>query len=204
MAIWDAVGSSLLGALVGGALTGYFTIRATKNAGTDQLRQQEENRRSHVKAYLQAVHDEIETLWELYQSRVGVQLEALQDNWALLMYYPVTFDYFTMYTTNGHLLGHVADPDLRRLIVQVYSQARGLLDSYRLNNDLASKVEHWHSILQGDQENQTFKANFDAQLKAAQAYAVKIRQAHEQVKGSSSQLLRQLRQMGAIARSDQG
>ena len=199
MSIWDSIWPALVGAIVGGALTGYFALRATDKAHRQQMDLQDDNRKKLINGFLQAVHDEVETLWESYQTGVGVQLEALSEGYALLMYYPVTQDYFTVYTTNGYLIGHVTDPDLRRLIVQVYSKARGLIDSYRMNNEFVGKIEHWQLML-SEGPNEHYQRNRDAYLNNAQQYARRLRQSHDELKQLTGQLLRSLRQMGVISK----
>ena len=42
---------------------------------------------------------------------------------------------------------HLGGIDLRRVIFARYSMARGLVDSYRLNNDLVQKHEHVYWML---------------------------------------------------------
>ena len=78
---------------------------------------------------LQAIHDEIETLWDNYMDGIGHHTEALADGQPLNIYYPVTQEYFTVYNTNAFFIGRIRDHDLRKLIVSTYSKARGLIDS---------------------------------------------------------------------------
>jgi hypothetical protein len=87
---WQTLIVTLAGALVGGGLTGFFTLRAADKSHKDSLELQKQNQKKLIKGFLQAVHDEIETLWDTYQTGIGVQLEALQEGYALLVYYPVT------------------------------------------------------------------------------------------------------------------
>ncbi|MDX8410975.1 MAG: hypothetical protein R8K46_03740 [Mariprofundaceae bacterium] len=191
---------TVAGALVGGGLTGFFTLRAADKSHRQALDLQKQHQQKIVKGFLQAVHDEIETLWEAYQSGVGVQLEALQDGNALLVYYPVTQEYFTVYNSNGFLIGHVEDADLRKMIVQVYSAARGLIDSYKMNNEMLSKLEFW-MYLYKETSNSVYEQNAQEKLAAMQLYAKSMKSSHAGLKDISSQLLRRLRKMGVIADS---
>ncbi len=59
------------------------------------------------------------------------------------MYYPLTQDYFTVYQSNAHLIGEIQNEDLRGLIILTYSAAKGVVDSYRYNNHIVEKHEHW-------------------------------------------------------------
>lgn len=123
-----------------------FYASSSQKSHENALDLQKQNQQKLIKGFLQAIHDEIETLWEIYEADMGVQLEALHDGNPLLVYYPVMQEYFTVYNTNGFLIGHVEDPDLRKLIIQVYSKARGLIDSYKMNNDMVGKLEYWANL----------------------------------------------------------
>lgn len=195
---WQTLLVTLAGALVGGGLTGFFTLRAADKSHKDSLDLQKQNQKKLIKGFLQAVHDEIETLWDTYQTGIGVQLEVLQEGYALLVYYPVTQDYFTVYSSNGFLIGHVEDPDLRKLIVQVYSKSRGLIDSYKMNNEMLGKLEFWVN-LHKETTNPVYEQNAQAQLVAMQVYAKRMRTSHNELKELSGQLLRRLRKMGVIS-----
>ena len=198
MTWWQTLLVTVVGALLGGGLTGYFALQASDKSHVHALDLQKQNQKKIVMAFLQALHDEIETLWETYQSAVGFQLEALQDGYALLVYYPVTQDYFNVYSTNGFLIGHIEDADLRKLIVQVYSKSRGLIDSYRMNNDMVGKVEYWGNLHKMT-NNPHYAENAQVQLAAMAVYARKMKESHAELKDLSGQLLRRLRKMGVIS-----
>lgn len=200
MTWWYTLLASVVGALIGGGMTGYFTLKAAAKSHANALNVQQENQKKVVRAFLQAVHDEIETLWDTYQEGIGVQLESLQDGHGLLFYYPVTQEYFTVYNGNAFLIGHVEDADLRKLIVQVYAKARGLIDSYRMNNDMLGKLEYW-SNLHKETGNKVYEQNAQGQFAAMQAYAAKLKKSHKELKDLSGQLLRTLRKMGVIGDS---
>lgn len=195
---WETLIVSVVGALVGGGLTGYFTLRAADKSHKNALDLQKQNQKKLIKGFLQAVHDEIETLWETYQAGIGVQLEASPEGHGLLVYYPVTQDYFTVYNSNGFLIGHIEDPDLRKMIVQVYSKARGLIDSYKMNNDLVAKFEYWAN-LHKETNNAVYEQNAKGMLVVLQDYGKKLKKSHYELKELSSQLLRRLRKMGVIS-----
>lgn len=203
MTWWETLTVTVVGALLGGGLTGYFTLRAADKSHKHALDIQKQNQKKIIKGFLQAVHDEIETLWETYQSGVGVQLEALQDGMALVVYWPVTQDYFTVYGSNGFLIGHIDDADLRKLIVQVYSKARGLIDSYKMNNDMLGKLEFWTNLYK-ETNNQVYQQNAQGQFAAMQLYAKKMKESHVALRDLSGQLLRRLRKMGVISEADKG
>jgi len=195
---WDALWSSGLGALIGSALTlvaTYFSFRWQRS-------HQEERDQEMLHGILQSIHDEIETLWDNYMDNIGHRLEALADSQPLNLYWPVTQEYFTVYNTNAFFIGRVQDHDLRKLIVSTYSKARGLIDSYRLNNDLVQKHEHAFWIFQ-ETQNQIHKANAASRFNALADYAKSLKKGHVEVKAQVQILLRELRKKGVLNKPHQ-
>lgn len=188
--------SSGVGALMGSALTllaAYLTHRW-------DISKQKEQDAQLLKGILQAMHDEIETLWDAYIEGIGNQIEALQDGHPLNMYWPITQDYFTVYNSNAFFIGRIQDHDLRKLIVSTYSNARGLIDSYRLNYDFVNKYEHAFWLYQ-ETNNQMHKANADACYTGLVQYSSKLKKRHTDVKQQVQALLRALRKEGVFAKS---
>lgn len=99
--LWYFV-SPLLAALVGGLIAGFFAIYAGKKAHDYDRRIRDENQRRHMRAILQSIHDEIETLWEVYLDRIGSHLEALASGEAFEFYWQrITF----LYRRGGRNIG---------------------------------------------------------------------------------------------------
>ena len=193
---WDALWSSGLGALIGSTIA----LVATFISHRLQRSQRDENEQRMLHGILQAIHDEIETLWDNYVDGIGHQLEALADSQPLDLYWPVTQEYFTVYNTNAFFIGRIQDHDLRKLIVSTYSKARGLIDSYRLNNDLVQKHEHAYWIYQ-ETQTQTYKANAASRYAALTEYAKSLKKGHAEVKVQVQLLLRELRKKGVFNKS---
>jgi hypothetical protein len=154
-------------------------------------KQKEQDART-LMGLLQAVHDEIETLWDLYMEGIGHRLEELPNGQALSTYYPVTQEYFTVYNTNAFFIGRIRDNDLRKLIVSTYSKARGLIDSYRLNNDLVQKHEHAYWLFL-QTNSPVHEVAVQGRLQALVNYAAALKRLHEDVKRQVQDLLRALR-----------
>ncbi|MBD9360501.1 hypothetical protein [Methylomonas fluvii] len=150
-----------------------------------------------IHGILQAIHDEIETLWDNYVDNIGHQLEALGETEPLILYWPVTQEYFTIYNSNAFFIGRIQDHDLRKLIVSTYSKARGLVDSYRLNNDLVQKHEHAYWISQ-ETQNQIHLANAKSHYAALVSYSKTLKKSHIEVKQQVQELLRELRKKGVL------
>jgi hypothetical protein len=185
--------SSAVGALIGSALTLLATYKAHKWQAAE-LREKDER---IIKAVLQAIHDEVETLWDNYMDTAGSHIEALPDNQPLNMYWPLTQDYFTVYNMNAFQIGRIEDPDLRKLIVSTYTKARALIDSYRMNNDIVQKHEYAYWIWQ-ETKSQVHGERATALLHNLVQYASGLKKRHADIKAQVQLLLRELRKEGVL------
>jgi len=194
--VWnaDALLSSGVGALIGSALTLAGVWLAHNLEKAESAKKETE----HIHGLLQAIHDEIETLWESYSATAGAQIDSLRDGNAMLMYWPLTQDYFTIYNTNAFFIGKIKDHDLRKQIVATYTKSRGLIDSFRMNNDLLQKWEHADMLFQ-ESQNQLHKNHAHARYQSLVQYAASLKKGHAELKFMVSALLRHLRKEGVLS-----
>ena len=190
--------SSIVGALIGGFLAGYFALKATKKAHQNNLLIQKKNEENVLKGVLQALHDEIETLIERYQETVGSHIESLEAGKPFLFYYPIFSDFFTVYNSNAFLIGKINDNDLRKLLVRTYVLAKGLVDSYQMNNEFIQKYAYWNALFI-ETNNEAHKLQSLAYYDALVSYAVTLKQLHNEVKKNANDLLRALRKQGVLS-----
>ncbi len=189
--------SSLLGALVGGFIAGYFSIKATRQSFKEEKRKAKEQDSKLEFGLLQALHDEIDIVWERYSATMGAQLESVQDNQALLMYYPIGQDYFPVYRGNTFFISRIRNNDVRRLIVAVYTKAMGMVDSFRMNNELVGKNEYWDSIFKnsGQEKDKQMAIQF---YQRCIVYTQKMKSSHLELKKDVTQLLREFNKLGVL------
>ncbi|MCP5306773.1 MAG: hypothetical protein H6953_15115 [Chromatiaceae bacterium] len=195
---WVTFGSAISGAIVGGLIAGFFALRSTDKAFTHQRLHAKESEEKLISSLLQAVHDEIETIQDRYQETMGAKIEALQDNEPLNFYYPLVSDFFTVYNGNSFLLGRIADNDLRKQIIKTYTLAKGMVDSFRLNNDLVGKFETANKIFQETGE-EIHKQHAAAHYGALVSYAKTLKAGHQSLKQEANLLLRTLRKHGVLS-----
>ncbi|AVR01569.1 hypothetical protein [Pluralibacter gergoviae] len=188
---------TIAGAVVGGAIAGYYSFKATKEAHENQKRIADENEKNIITSLLQSIHDEIETIFDNYHENMGVRLESLEDNTPLLFYYPLVSDFFTIYNGNAFLLGRIKDNDLRKSIIKTYTLAKGLIDSYRMNNDLLQKYEHWEGIY-AETQLQIHKDKAIAQYGSLIAYAKVLKSQHINLKENVKNTVRILIKNGVL------
>ena len=130
--------SSLVSAFIGGLLALFAVFFADWLA----KRKEKENRREEIQALIQSIKDEVGTLWGIYMNSAGKSLEELGESNPFNRYFPVTQEYFTVYTSNAHKIGMIHDETLRKSIVETYSLGRSLIDTYRFNNELVRRCDN--------------------------------------------------------------
>ena len=194
---WVTFGAAISGAVVGGLITGTFAIMATTRSYEHQKEHTEENEEKLIKGLLQAIHDEIETIYERYQETMGAKLESLKESEALTFYYPLVSDFFTVYNGNSFLIGRIPDNDLRKQIITTYTLAKGMIDSFRLNNDLVGKFEFADKIYQETQQD-IHKKQAVAHYNSLVDYAKTLKDGHTKLKNEITSLLRELRKNGVL------
>ncbi|MFH1621635.1 MAG: hypothetical protein ABIA97_00740 [Candidatus Omnitrophota bacterium] len=185
--------STAVGAFIGSSIT----LIATIISHHLQVSERKKTEESVIHGFLQGIHDEIETLWDLYLKGIGNKLESLEEGKGLECYYPVTQEYFTFYMANAYLVGKVKDHDLRKNIVSVYAKAKGLLDSYRMNNEVLNKLEHSALVYQSSKIS-TDRSNMLAYQQSLITYASSLREYHNDLKVLIQNLLRALRKQGVL------
>jgi len=189
--------SAIFGAIIGAGIAGYFTIKATQKSFDNQKLHADENEEKLIKGVLQAIHDEMETVFDRYQETMGSKVEALEKGGALAFYYPLVSDFFSVYTGNSFLIGRIPDNDLRKQIIKTYTLAKGTIDTFRLNNDLVSKLEFSEKLF-AESNLDVHKQQSIAHYNSLVAYADSIKEGHKDLKQEVSSLLRMLRKNGVL------
>lgn len=185
-------------AVIGGLVTGVFSLLTTKMVFKNQQIQSENNEKVIINSLLQSIHDEIETVYERYQETMGARLESLKEGEALAFYYPLVSDFFAVYNGNTFLLGRIKNNDLRKQIIKTYTLSKGMIDSFRLNNDLVQKFESSTKI-HDETGHEIHKKHAIAHYNSLVAYAKNLKQGHIILKSEINDLLRTLRKNGVLS-----
>jgi len=183
---------------VGGLVAGYFALESVNRSFNNQREHAEESEKKLIQGFLQAIHDEIETIYERYQETMGSRLESLPDGSALTFYYPVVSDFFSVYNGNTFLIGRIPNNDLRKQIIRTYTLSKGMVDSFRLNNDLVYKFEHSNKIYD-ETKQEVHKQHAHAHYGSLVEYAKTLKQSHQTLKQEIANLLRALRKQGVLS-----
>lgn len=194
---WNTFGSAISGAIIGGLIAGFFALRSTQKSFDNQCKHADENEEKLIKGVLQSIHDEIETIIDRYQETMGARIESLGKGEALSFYYPLVSDFFTVYNGNSFLIGRIPDNDLRKQIIKTYTLAKGIVDSFRMNNDLVSKWE-FAEKLYAETKSDVHKKQTIAHYASLVDYAETLKESHKSLKAEVSTLLRELRKNGVL------
>lgn len=194
---WNTFLSAISGAIIGGLIAGFFALRSTQKSFDNQRIHADENEEKLITGMLQSIHDEIETVMDRYQDTMGSRIESLAKDEALSFYYPLVSDFFTVYNGNSFLIGRIPDNDLRKQIIKTYTLAKGIVDSFRMNNDLVSKLE-FSEKLYAESQLDVHKGQAIAHYGSLVDYAETLKESHKGLKGEVSILLRELRKNGVL------
>jgi len=193
----SAVGG-FVASIIGGGLGGWLTIKAADKSHQHALKLEEVRHRDDVKSFLQAIYDEMDTLWQAYQLGIGQAIGTLKDGEALNLFFPVQQDYFTVYRANARLIGSVDDHNLRRQIVVTYTRSNAIIDSIRLNNHLLAEWDAMQRISL-ETQNPLHKHYADARLQGLIEYANKLKISDAQLRQDVELLKAMLMKKEALA-----
>lgn len=178
---------SFFSALAGGS----FTLVGVLIAHGLQSHKQKANEKDLVTATLKGIHDEIESLWDVYMESVGDAIESLEEGSPFMGYYIVSQDYFTFYNASAALLGRIKDAELRKSILVTYVNLKSLADTYKTNNESARKLEAIESLYLAN-GSQKHKMQLDQQLITMISYSISLKEKHISCKDLVQKLLKDL------------
>lgn len=183
---WDFL-SGLIGALLGGLTT---LLASWWQHHLEKKRNEIENNKS-INATIEAIKTELVCLLERYDQTIGKLVETLKDNESFLYYYYATEDYFTIYNQNSSLIGQISDACLRKNIISVYINIKGLLETYKINNGLIDKYQYYKNLFL-ETENKIYEQQRQAYHTSLLDYFPYIKEGHDQTKVLGTQLIRDI------------
>ena len=207
--------SALLGSIIGSLVTGYFTLRATKNEFNNQRTILNESNTILRRTILQSIHDEIEAIYKRYRVTIGNKISTLEDNEPLLQYYPISDDFFMFYRANTIEIGKLEDNNLRKLIIETYILAKSLIDSLKINNNFLEQYEKAnHLLIQFQQasaislntsktdtlnsQQEVLENSVELTLKQLESYSKNLKKIHFEFEYKVKKLLRELHKLGVL------
>jgi hypothetical protein len=144
-AYWSA-GFNLLSAIIGAVIGGGVTVWAQIRSADNQRKLEERSEAVMIHGFVQAIADEITSVWERYSEDIGPHLKDLPEGQAATVF-PLQQSYFVVFDSSASLIGRIPDAKLRQQIIATYIEAKGFVDSMRYYERLVDTyLENLHIL----------------------------------------------------------
>ena len=100
---------------------------------------------NETRAFVQAIRDEVETVWNDYSEQTGALLLTTQAGQPYNSFVPDLTKGLIIYQVSPARVGRIDDVELRKLIVTAYVGLIGHFNSLVVNNQMLVELEQWHS-----------------------------------------------------------
>ncbi|ATW94190.1 MULTISPECIES: hypothetical protein [Enterobacter] len=132
--------SSFIIALMGAVVGGWFTLRGVDREAKITRAEAEKNSLELQLSVLKGIKGEIFTLITLYNKRMQNHIDNIGPGKILPINFPVGDDNFTFYEQNAKIIAKLND-EARDSIINIYTYARSLIQSFKGNNQLVVDYE---------------------------------------------------------------
>lgn len=196
----DFLNGNFFAAFIGAMIGGFFTLWGTRIAhALDQKREAREAIEQELRL-LQALHDECEAVWNRYEKNLGGELMGLNVNEPLTSIFPIYSDFFPVYKGSTALIGLIQNEEVRKGIVQVYTQGCGMIDMFTLNNAL---IQDWVAKVEAHKQAPTSDSASECNnsLSILVDYTVKLKGGHEEIQKLVAEVLTVMRREIEIKKS---
>lgn len=132
--------SSFITALIGAFVGGLFTLRGVDREAKITRAEAEKNALELQLSVLKGIKGEVSTLINLYDKRMKNHIDSIGPGKKLLIIFPIGDDNFTFYEQNAKIIAKLNDA-ARDSIINIYTYARSLIQSFKGNNQLVVDYE---------------------------------------------------------------
>ena len=132
--------SSFITALIGAIVGGWFTLRGVDREASITRAEAERDSIELQLSVLKGIKGEILTLIRLYNKRMQKHIDGIEPGGMLLINFPVGDDNFIFYEQNAKVIAKLNDA-ARDSIINIYTYARSLIQSFKGNNQLIVEYE---------------------------------------------------------------
>lgn len=132
--------SSFITALIGAVIGGWFTLRGVDREAKITRAEAERESLELQLSVLKGIKGEVFTLISLYNKRMQDHIESIEPGKMLLIIFPVGDDNFIFYEQNAKIIAKLNDA-ARDSIINIYTYARSLIQSFKGNNQLVVDYE---------------------------------------------------------------
>ena len=132
--------SSFITALIGAFVGGWFTLRGVDREAKITRAEAEKSSLELQLSVLKGIKGGIFTLMSLYNKRMKNHIDSIGPGKTLLINSPIGDDNFTFYEQNAKIIAKLNDA-ARDSIINIYTYARSLIQSFKGNNQLVLDYE---------------------------------------------------------------
>ncbi|MEI7222302.1 hypothetical protein WCT82_14895 [Pectobacterium carotovorum] len=132
--------SSFITALIGAVIGGMFTLRGVDREAKISRAEADKEALELQLSVLKGVKGEVSTLINLYNKRMQHRIENISPGEILDVIFPIGDDNFTFYEQNAKIIAKLNDTP-RDSIINIYTYARSLIQSFKGNNQLVAEYE---------------------------------------------------------------
>lgn len=132
--------SSFVIALVGAVIGGWFTLRGVDREARITRAEAEKESLELQLSVLKGIKGEVFTLINLYDKRMRNHIDSISPGSIFIISFPIGDDNFTFYEQNAKVIAKLNDSP-RDSIINIYTYARSLIQSFKGNNQLIVEYE---------------------------------------------------------------
>ncbi|HHW4399926.1 TPA: hypothetical protein ACUNCG_000467 [Aeromonas hydrophila] len=180
--------SELQAALVGALIGGLLSLLAIMLSHYLQSKAAEKAEENLINGFIWSIHTEILAAYNRYMATLGTHIEESQENTPIFFHYLIQEDYFTIFNNNSELIGRIKDPNLRIEIINLYTLAKGMVDTFRQNNDFTMRFEEFENNPHL-QPQEVYEANLTNYYRQLSTYGNSIRNGHQTFKCEAIKLI---------------
>jgi len=132
--------STFITALIGAVIGGWFTLRGVDREVKISRAEAERDSLELQLSVLKGIKGEVFTLINLYNKRMQDHVDSIEPGKMLLINFSVGDDNFVFYEQNAKFIAKLDDA-ARDSIINIYTYARSLIQSFKGNNQLVVEYE---------------------------------------------------------------
>lgn len=167
--------SSFITALIGAFIGGLFTLRGVDRQAKITRAETERSDLELQLSVLKGIKGEISTLINIYNKRMQRHIEGIRPGEMLLISFPIGDDNFTFYEQNAKLIAKLDDA-ARDSIINIYTYARSLVQSFKGNNQLVAEYEKiFFDMADNNKDKEMYQRLHDAKIAVMVDYAQGIK-----------------------------
>ncbi|MCK7252854.1 hypothetical protein [Enterobacter roggenkampii] len=167
--------SSFITALIGAFIGGLFTLRGVDRQAKITRAETERSDLELQLSVLKGIKGEVSTLINIYNKRMQRHIEGIRPGEMLLISFPIGDDNFTFYEQNAKLIAKLDDA-ARDSIINIYTYARSLVQSFKGNNQLVAEYEKiFFDMADNNKDKEMYQRLHDAKVAVMIDYAQGIK-----------------------------